>query len=84
MTENFQNGSVPFRKAYLQTLIDCIDVDDTRISIKGSKDLLEKAVLAQRAATDGCSQTSTSWRAGRNKTANTYIIEISIDFRALP
>ena len=25
MTENFQNGSVPFRKAYLQALIDCIE-----------------------------------------------------------
>jgi len=78
MTENFQNGSVPFRKAYMQGLIDCIEVDDTRIRIKGSKDLLEKAVLANRAATDWCSQMSTSWRAGRNKTANTYVIEIPL------
>jgi hypothetical protein len=40
---------VPFRKAYLQSLIDVIEVDDHQIRIKGTKDLLEKAVLARRA-----------------------------------
>ncbi|MBI5908714.1 MAG: hypothetical protein HY848_01980 [Betaproteobacteria bacterium] len=48
MRENFSTGSSPFRKAYLQSLIDVIEVDDSRIRIKGSKDLLEKAVLAGR------------------------------------
>jgi hypothetical protein len=28
MRENFSTGSVPFRKAYLQSLIDVIEVDD--------------------------------------------------------
>jgi hypothetical protein len=28
MRENFRTGSVPFRKAYLQSLIDVIEVDD--------------------------------------------------------
>jgi site-specific DNA recombinase len=48
MRENFSTGSVPFRKAYLQSLIDVIEVDDHQIRIKGNKDLLEKAVLASQ------------------------------------
>lgn len=46
MRENFTPGSIPFRKAYLQSLIDVIEIDDTQIWIKGSKDVLERAVLA--------------------------------------
>ena len=48
MRENLTNGSIPFRKAYLRTLIDVIEVDDKQIRIKGSKDELERAVLASR------------------------------------
>ncbi len=64
MRENFTTGSITFRKAYLQSLIDIIEVDDRHIRIKGNKDVLEKAVLASREA--GCSQMSTRWRAGRD------------------
>jgi len=78
MRENFSTGSVRLRKAYLQSLIEVIEVDDRQIRIKGSKDLLEKAVLAGQNDRSGCSQTSTKWRAGRNKTANTYVIDILI------
>ena len=46
MRENFSTGSVPFRKAYLQALINVIEIGDHQVRIKGSKDLLEKAVLA--------------------------------------
>ena len=63
MSENFRTGSVPFRKAYLQTLINTIEVDDRLVRIKGSKELLEKAVLATQV---GCSQMSTKWRARRD------------------
>jgi site-specific DNA recombinase len=62
MRENLTTGSIPFRKAYLRTLIDVIEVDDTRIRIKGSKDVLERAVLASQAVGDGRSQMSTKWR----------------------
>jgi site-specific DNA recombinase len=64
--ENFSTGSVPFRKAYLQSLIGVIEVDDHQIRIKGNKDLLEKAVLASQNDQRGCSQTSTRWRARRD------------------
>ncbi len=70
MRENFTTGSVPFRKAYLQSLIDRIEVDDHQIRIKGRKDLLEKAVLASRNNQAWCSETSTRWRARREATCN--------------
>jgi hypothetical protein len=76
--KNFTSGSIPFRKAYLQSLIDVIEVDDTQIRIKGSKDVLERAVLASRNGTIPGSQMSTGWRAIPNKTANSYVIEIAI------
>ena len=63
MRQHFSTGSVPFRKAYLQSLIDVIEVDDHQIRIKGSKDVLEKAVLASQHGQSWCSQTSTRWRA---------------------
>ena len=66
MQENFTTGSMPFRKAYLQALIDVIEVDDHQVRIKCSTDLLEKAVLASRTEQSGCSQMSTSWRARRD------------------
>ena len=67
-------GSVPFRKAYFQSLIGSIEVDDNEVRIKGSKDLLEKAVLAGQIGPSGCSQASTRW----HKDANTYVIVIPI------
>jgi hypothetical protein len=65
MREKFTTGSVPFRKAYLQSLIEVIEVDDHRIRIQGNKDVLERAVLAGRGAESG-SQMSTRWRARRD------------------
>jgi site-specific DNA recombinase len=62
MRENLTTGSTPFRKAYLRSLIDVIEVDDAHIRIKGRKDVLEKAVLASRPGAEPRSQMSTSWR----------------------
>jgi len=62
MRENLTTGSTPFRKAYLRSLIDVIEVDDAQIRIKGSKDVLERAVLASRSAAEPRSQMSTRWR----------------------
>lgn len=63
MRENFASGSIPFRKAYLQSLISVVEVDDTAVRIKGSKDVLERAVLASRNGTVSGSQMSTGWRS---------------------
>ena len=66
MRESFSVGSVPFRKAYLRSLIDVIEVDDHQVRVRGNKDLLEKAVLASQNGQGWCSQTSTRWRARRD------------------
>ncbi len=50
----------------MRALVDVIEVDDRQIRIKGSKDVLEKAVLAGQNREPGCSQMSTKWRAGRD------------------
>jgi site-specific DNA recombinase len=62
MQESFSTGSIPFRKAYLRALIEVVEVDDHQVRIKGNKDLLEKAILAQNTQPP-CSQMSTRWRA---------------------
>jgi hypothetical protein len=58
MRENFTSGSIPFRKAYLQSLIDVIEVDDTQIRIKGSKDV-HSSVASSRQFSDP--MRSSSW-----------------------
>jgi len=63
MRENFSTGSVPFRKAYLRSLIDVIEIDDHQIRIRGSKSVLEKAVIASHNSEQRGSQMSTRWRA---------------------
>jgi hypothetical protein len=45
---------------------DVVEVDDHHIRIKGSKDVLERAVLAGEAARESGSQMSTRWRARRD------------------
>jgi hypothetical protein len=49
----------------LQALIDRIEVDDDVVRIRGSKDVLEKAIFASQNG-ELCSQMSTNWRARRD------------------
>ena len=62
MRENLTTGSTPFRKAYLRSLIDVIEVGDAQVRIKGSKDVLERAVVASRPEAELRSQMTTNWR----------------------
>lgn len=48
MRSNITNGGIPFRKAYLRSLIDAVEVDQHVVRIHGSKTVLERAVLADR------------------------------------
>lgn len=45
------------------------------------KDPTQRASLVNQTTNPGCTQMSTKWRAGRNKTTNTYAIEIGIHER---
>ncbi|MDI4655454.1 hypothetical protein [Xanthobacter autotrophicus] len=49
MRTNITEGALPFRKAYLRSLIDAVEVDDHVIRIHGSRTVLEQAVLAEHA-----------------------------------
>jgi hypothetical protein len=53
----------PAAFTYQQSLIDVIEVDDAQIRIKGSKDVLEGAVLASRNGAIPGSEMSTEWRS---------------------
>jgi multidrug efflux pump subunit AcrA (membrane-fusion protein) len=46
MRHNLQEGAIAFRKTYLGSLVDRIEVDDEVIRIIGRKDVLEQAVMA--------------------------------------
>ena len=46
MRENLTTGEVPFRKAYLASIVDRVEVDDREVRILGRKDVLEQCVMA--------------------------------------
>ena len=46
MRENITSGDVSFRKTYLRSFIDAVEVADSVIRIHGSKSTLEQAVIA--------------------------------------
>lgn len=44
MRERLTTGEVPFRKAYIGSLVDRIEVDDAEVRIMGRKEILEQAI----------------------------------------
>ena len=44
MRERLTTGTIPFRKAYIGSIVDRIEVDDTHVRIMGRKEVLEQAV----------------------------------------
>ena len=49
-----------------------------KIRIKGSKDVLETAILASRTGPELASRMRTEWRTGKDKDENSYLIEITL------
>jgi site-specific DNA recombinase len=78
MRQNLTTGEVSFRKAYIGSIVDRIEVDDAEIRIIGRKDLLEQAILASGRPNTGVRSFVRKWRAGQDETANTYVIEVPI------
>ena len=62
MRERLTSGGIPFRKAYLGAIIDCVEVDDHQIRICGRKDLLEQAVMANGGAVPSVRGFVRRWR----------------------
>ena len=66
MREKLTTGEVPFRKAYLRSIIDRVEVDDREIRIVGRKDVLEQAVLANGGPVQGVRSFVRKWRTGQD------------------
>jgi hypothetical protein len=70
-----------YRRDYLRALAQRVEIDAKELRIMGSKsELLRTLVAASSAKTAGFGVPSSvpKWRAIRNKTANSYIIEIAV------
>jgi len=68
------NGDTPFRRAYIRSVIDQVEVDDDEIRIIGRKTVLERLVMGSGAALAGVPSFVRKWRAGRDETGHHYII----------
>lgn len=66
MRENITSGETPFRKAYLQAVIDRVEVDDGVVRIIGDKSTLEQAVAGLSLAADGVRRCVPKWRARKD------------------
>ncbi|MFO1123817.1 MAG: recombinase family protein, partial [Methylocystis sp.] len=63
MRERITTGETTFRKAYLRSIVDAIEVDDKLIRIHGSKANLEQAVIAGEQIGKGVRSFIRKWRA---------------------
>jgi site-specific DNA recombinase len=66
MREKLTTGEVPFRKAYLGSIVDRVEVDDGEVRIVGRKDVLERAVLANGGPVPGVRSFVRKWRTGQD------------------
>jgi hypothetical protein len=75
------NTYAEYRRDHLRALAQRVEVDQKELRIMGSKsELLRTLVAASSAKTAGFGVPSSvpKWRASKNKTANTYVIEIAL------
>ena len=63
MRERITTGETTFRKAYLRSIVDAIEVDDKAVRIHGSKASLEQAVIAGEQIGKGVRSFIRNWRA---------------------
>ena len=62
MRERITTGETTFRKAYLRSIVDAIEVDDKSVRIHGSKASLEQAVIAGEQIGKGVRGFIRKWR----------------------
>ena len=63
MRERITTGDTTFRKAYLRSIVDAIEVDDNVIRIHGAKASLEQAVVAGDQMGKGVRSFIRKWRS---------------------
>jgi hypothetical protein len=60
------SGDTPFRRAYIRSVIDQVEVDDTEIRIFGRRTVLERLVMGGGAAPAGVPSFVRKWRARKD------------------
>ncbi len=65
MREKLTSGEIPFRKAYIGSIVDRIEIDDHQVRILGRKDVLEQAVMANGGPVPGVRSFVRNWRSLR-------------------
>ena len=65
MRKNVMSGDAPFRRAYIRSMIDQVEVDDTEIRIHGRQTVLERLAMGGGAAPAGVPSFVRKWRPGR-------------------
>jgi site-specific DNA recombinase len=63
MRNNILTGDTPFRRAYLRSVIDQVEVDDAEIRIIGRKAILERLVMDGGTTPAGVPSFVPKWRA---------------------
>ena len=63
MRERLTTGEVPFRKAYIGSLVDRIEVDDAQVRIMGRKEILEQAIRASETTPPVVHSFVPNWRS---------------------
>jgi len=66
MRDNIASGGIPFRKAYIQSVVDRIEVDDGVVRIVGDKSTLEQAIAGKIVTGGGVRRCIPKWRARRD------------------
>lgn len=70
MRRNVAGGAVEFRRAWLRSMIDNVEVDDEEIRIHGRRDVLERLVMDGGAAPAGVPSFVRKWRPSVDETDN--------------
>jgi site-specific DNA recombinase len=63
MRKNVQSGETPFRRAYIRSVIDQAELDDTEIRIIERKSVLERPVMSGGAVSARVPSYIRKWRA---------------------
>ena len=63
MRKNSLSGDMPFRRAYIRSMVDEVEVDDAKIRIIGRKAVLADLMIGGRATLSGVLGFVRKWRA---------------------
>jgi site-specific DNA recombinase len=78
MNEKLDIGCANARKGYIRSIVDVVEVDDHAVRIMGSKDILQAVIAGKQTTNANVRGFVRKWRATQNKTANSYVIEMTI------